>query len=214
MGPTGAGKTSIISLLSRFYEPQRGRVLLDGVDVRRYRQADLRRRLAVVLQDPFLFTGPVSRNIRLLNDEISDERVRWAAEYVNAARFIERLPGGYEADVRERGAGLSVGEKQLLAFARAIAVQPEAVLVLDEATSSVDSETEAAIQDALAKLMAGRTSLVIAHRLSTVRNVDRILVLHRGRLVEQGSHAELLARQGHYARLYELQYELAPAAAV
>ena len=206
VGATGAGKTSIISLLSRFYEPQRGEILLDGVDVRRYRQADLRRRLAVVLQDPFLFAGTVARNIRLLNDDIDDARIRWAAEYVNAAEFIERLPDGYQAEVRERGAGFSVGQKQLLAFARAVATQPEAVLVLDEATSSVDAATEAAVQDALHKLLSGRTSLVIAHRLSTVRDVDRILVLHHGRLVEQGSHAELLARGGTYARLYELQY--------
>jgi ATP-binding cassette subfamily B protein len=162
--------------------------------------------LAVVLQDPFLFAGTVARNIRLLDDQISDERVRWAAEYVNAAAFIERLPNGYETEVHERGAGFSVGQKQLLAFARAVASQPEAVLILDEATSSVDAETEAAIQSALTRLMAGRTSLVIAHRLSTVRNVDRILVLQRGQLLEQGSHAELLARKGHYARLYELQY--------
>jgi ATP-binding cassette subfamily B protein len=214
VGATGAGKTSIISLLSRFYEPQRGRILLDGVDVRQYRQADLRRRLAVVLQDPFLFAGTVARNIRLLNDEIDDARLRWAAEYVNAAPFIARLPEGYDTEVHERGAGLSVGQKQLIAFARAIATQPEAVLVLDEATSSIDSETEAAIQDALAKLMAGRTSVIIAHRLSTIRNVDRILVLHHGRLVEQGTHASLLAHGGHYARLYELLYEAGPGLAL
>lgn len=206
VGATGAGKTSVISLLSRFYEPRRGRILLDGVDVRRYRQADLRRRLAVVLQDPFLFAGTIARNIRLLDEAIPDERVRWAAEYVNAAPFVERLPDGYTAEVHERGAGLSVGQKQLLAFARAVALQPEAVLVLDEATSSIDSETESAIQAALSRLMAGRTSLIVAHRLSTIRHVDRILVLQRGRLIEQGSHAELLARGGHYARLYELQY--------
>jgi ATP-binding cassette subfamily B protein len=213
VGATGAGKTSIISLLSRFYEPQRGRILLDGVDIRRYRQADLRRRLAVVLQDPFLFAGTISRNIRLLDADIPDERVRWAAEYVNAAEFVERLPDGYEAEVHERGAGLSVGQKQLLAFARAVALQPDAVLVLDEATSSIDSETEAAIQAALARLMAGRTSVIIAHRLSTVRDVDRVLVLHHGQLVEQGSHAELLAHGGQYARLYELMQSGAERAA-
>jgi ATP-binding cassette subfamily B protein len=207
VGATGAGKTSIISLLSRLYEPRRGRILLDGVDVRRYRQADLRRRLAVVLQDPFLFAGTVARNIRLLNEEIDDARLRWAAEYVNAAPVIARLPDGYETTIHERGAGLSVGQKQLIAFARAIATQPEAVLVLDEATSSIDSETEAAIQDALLKLMAGRTSVIIAHRLSTIRHADRILVLHHGRLIEQGSHASLLAQGGQYTRLYELLYE-------
>jgi ATP-binding cassette, subfamily B, multidrug efflux pump len=207
VGATGAGKTSIISLISRFYEPQRGRVLLDGVDVRVYRQSDLRRRLAVVLQDPFLFAGTIARNIRLLDDTIDDARLRWAAEYVNAAPFVERLPHGYQTEVHERGAGLSVGQKQLLAFARAVASGSGSVLILDEATSSIDSETEAAIQEALTRLMANRTSLVIAHRLSTVRDADRLLVLHHGRLIEQGSHAELLAHGGQYARLYELQYQ-------
>jgi ATP-binding cassette, subfamily B, multidrug efflux pump len=206
VGATGAGKTSIISLISRFYEPQRGRVLLDGLDVRDYRQADLRRRLAVVLQDPFLFAGTIARNIRLLDERIDEARLRWAAEYVNAAPFIARLPHGYATEVHERGAGLSVGQKQLLAFARAVASGGDSVLILDEATSSIDSETEAAIQQALTRLMANRTSVIIAHRLSTVRDVDRLLVLHQGRLIEQGSHAELLAQGGQYARLYALQH--------
>ena len=206
VGATGAGKTSIISLMSRFYDIQRGAVLLDGVDVRDVRQTDLRRHIGAVLQDPFIFSGTIASNIRLGEESISDERVRDAARYVNAAPFIEALPQSYDEPVRERGAGLSVGQKQLLAFARAIAFNPEVLLILDEATSSVDTETEALIQDALAKLMAGRTSIVIAHRLSTIRNVDRIIVLHKGRIVEEGRHEDLLARNGYYARLYELQY--------
>ncbi|MDQ3856656.1 MAG: ATP-binding cassette domain-containing protein, partial [Chloroflexota bacterium] len=206
VGATGAGKTSIISLMSRFYDVQRGRVLIDGVDVKDVAQVDLRRHIGVVLQDPFLFTGTIASNIRLHEERITDEMVRRAARHVNADRFIERLPGGYDGEVRERGAGLSVGQKQLLSFARAIAFNPEIMLVLDEATSSVDTETERLIQDALQKLMKGRTTFVIAHRLATVQNVDRIIVLHKGRVVEQGNHQELLAKRGYYHRLYELQY--------
>jgi ATP-binding cassette, subfamily B, multidrug efflux pump len=206
VGATGAGKTSVISLMSRFYDVQRGEVLVDGIDVRKVAQADLRRHIGAVLQDPFIFSGTIASNIRLGETQITDEQVRAAAQYVNAAGFIEALPRGYDEVVRERGAGLSVGEKQLLAFARAIAFNPEILLILDEATSSVDTETEALIQDALAKLMRGRTSIIIAHRLSTIRNVDRIIVLHKGRIVEEGHHDDLLARNGHYARLYELQY--------
>lgn len=206
VGATGAGKTSIISLMSRFYDVQRGAVLVDGVDVRDVAQDDLRRHIGAVLQDPFIFSGTIASNIRLGESHISDEQVRQAARYVNAAPFIEALPHGYDEEVRERGAGLSVGQKQLLAFARAIAFNPEILLILDEATSSVDTETEALIQDALARLMQGRTSIIIAHRLSTIRNVDRIVVLHKGRIVEEGRHEDLLARNGHYARLYELQY--------
>lgn len=206
VGATGAGKTSMISLMSRFYDVQKGRVLVDGVDVRDIAQYELRKHIGVVLQDPFLFSGTIKSNIRLHNEEISDERVRQAAKYVNADSFIQRLPQGYDEPVRERGAGLSVGQKQLLSFARAIAFNPEIMLVLDEATSSVDTETEGLIQDALAKLMQGRTSFIIAHRLSTVQNVDRIIVLHKGRIVEEGNHQELLANRGYYYRLYELQY--------
>jgi len=206
VGATGAGKTSIISLISRFYDVQRGRILLDGVDIRDLRQTDLRRHVGVVLQDPFIFAGTIASNIRLNDASISDERVRQAAQFVNADKFIGRLPEGYETVVTERGSMLSVGQKQLLAFARAIAFNPEILLVLDEATSSVDTETEHLIQDALEKLMRGRTSIIIAHRLSTIQNVDRIVVLHKGRVVERGTHRELLAERGVYHRLYELQY--------
>ena len=206
VGATGAGKTSIISLASRFYDVQKGRILLDGVDIRQLRQTDLRRHIGVVLQDPFIFAGTIASNIRLNDERIGDEQVRSAARFVNADKFIERLPEGYETVVTERGSTLSVGQKQLLAFARAIAFNPEILLVLDEATSSVDTETEHLIQDALAKLMVGRTSIIIAHRLSTIQNVDRIVVLHKGRVVEIGTHRDLLAQRGVYHRLYELQY--------
>ncbi len=207
VGATGAGKTSIISLLGRFYDVQGGRILIDGVDVRAVRQQALRRHIGVVLQDPVLFSGTVASNIRLLDTAISDEQIRRAAEFVNAAPFIERMPEGYELQVKERGANLSVGQRQLLAFARAIAFNPEVLLVLDEATSSVDTETEALIQDALERLMKGRTSIIIAHRLSTIRHVDRIIVLHKGRVVEEGTHDALMARGEFYYRLYQLQYQ-------
>ena len=207
VGATGAGKTSIISLLGRFYDVQGGQILIDGVDVRSVRQQQLRRHIAVVLQDPVLFSGTIASNIRLLDESISDEQVRYAARFVNADTFIERLPDSYAHEVKERGANLSVGQRQLLAFARAIAFNPEVMLVLDEATSSVDTETEALIQDALEKLMTGRTSIIIAHRLSTIRHVDRIIVLHKGRVVEEGSHDELIARGNYYYRLYQLQYQ-------
>lgn len=206
VGATGAGKTSLISLISRFYDVQRGSVLVDGHDVRDLAQADLRRHIGAVLQDPFIFSGTIASNIRLFEQSIGDDRIREAARFVNADTFIKQLPGDYDEEVRERGAGLSVGQKQLLAFARAIAFNPEILLILDEATSSVDTETEVLIQDALGKLMRGRTSVIIAHRLSTIRNVDRIIVLHKGRVVEEGTHEALLARGGYYKRLYELQY--------
>ncbi len=206
VGATGAGKTSLISLVSRFYDVQKGEVLVDGHNVRDLTQNDLRRHVGAVLQDPFIFSGTVASNIRLHEQGISDERIREAARFVNAAKFIERLPHGYDEPVLERGAGFSAGQRQLLAFARAIAFNPEILLILDEATSSVDTETEALIQDALEKLMRGRTSVIIAHRLSTIRNVDRIIVLHKGRIVEEGTHETLLARNGYYKRLYELQY--------
>jgi len=180
-------------------------VLVDGVDVRNLAQRDLRRRIGAVLQDPFLFSGTVASNIRLLNRAISDDQVRAAAEAANAAPFIERLPLGYDTEVYERGNGLSMGQRQLIALARAIAFDPDVLLVLDEATANIDSETEALIQDGLRGFMASRTGVIIAHRLSTIQYVDRILVMHRGRLVEQGSHAELLRLNGIYRRLWELQ---------
>jgi ATP-binding cassette subfamily B protein len=205
VGHTGAGKTTLIALLLRFYEPQRGEILLDGVPIRAVDPQALRSRMSLVLQDVFLFSRSVSYNIRLGRDDIDDTRLREAAARVGAASFIERLPGGWEHTLSERGASLSVGERQLLSFARALAFDP-AVLVLDEATSSVDSALEARIEHALAELMQGRTSLVIAHRLSTVQSADRILVLHHGELREEGTHGQLLTRGGLYAKLHELQF--------
>ncbi len=213
VGATGAGKTSLISLISRFYDVQRGDVLVDGVNVTEVAQHELRRHIGAVLQDPFIFAGTIASNIRLHEPNISDERVREAARFVNADKFISQLPHGYDEETLERGASLSVGQKQLLAFARAIAFNPEILLILDEATSSVDTATEALIQDALERLMRGRTSIIIAHRLSTIRNVDRIIVLHKGRIVEEGSHEQLLTRNGYYKRLYELQYAEVPSGA-
>jgi ATP-binding cassette, subfamily B, multidrug efflux pump len=207
VGATGAGKSSLINIMSRFYDIQSGKILLDGVDIREMRRTDVRRHIGTVLQDPVLFSGTITSNIRLHNDDISDEEVRRAALFVNADKFIERLPDGYDHVVRERGANFSSGQRQLIAFARAIAFDPEVLLVLDEATSSVDTETEALIQEALERLMEGRTSIIIAHRLFTIRHVDRILVLHKGQLIEEGSHAQLMAEGGLYRRLYQLQYQ-------
>jgi ABC-type multidrug transport system fused ATPase/permease subunit len=204
VGATGAGKTTLINLLARFYDVTAGHVRVDGIDVRELDPAQLRASMAVVLQDVHLFSGTVASNIRL-GSEIPMERIRAAAEAVHAHRFIEALPAGYETEVRERGATLSVGQKQLLSFARALAHDPR-ILVLDEATSSVDTETEGLIQDALRVLLRGRTAIVIAHRLSTVQNVDEILVMHKGRIRERGTHATLLAQRGLYWRLYQLQY--------
>ena len=205
VGHTGSGKTTITNLLMRFYDVQRGRILLDGVDVRDWDLQALRENFAVVLQDVFLFSGTIESNIRLGRKEIGDERVRWAAAEVHAERFIKRLHEGYQTEVKERGAGLSVGQKQLISFARSLAFDP-AILILDEATSSIDTETEQLIQQAIERVMRHRTSLVVAHRLSTIQRADRIIVLHHGEIREQGSHQELLAQRGLYWRLYKLQY--------
>ena len=205
VGATGAGKSSIISLLARLYDPLSGAVLLDGRDVRDYTQSHLHRQMAVVLQDVFLFSGTVLSNISLGNPAITREAVEEAARRVGADTFIRRLPQGYDTEVGERGALLSVGQKQLLSFARALAHDPP-LLILDEATSSVDSESELLIQEALDVLFAGRTSIVIAHRLSTIRGADRIVALHKGRIRESGTHAELLRLGGIYAKLHRLQY--------
>ena len=207
VGATGAGKTSVVSLIARFYDPQRGCVFLDGVDVRRYRQEELRRHVGIVLQEPFLFSGTVLDNLRLFDPSVPPERVEEVARFLGAHEFILRLPKGYQTVLGERGAGLSTGEKQLLALVRALLASPDILLILDEATASVDSETEKRLQEALYKAMEGRTSLIIAHRLSTIRHVDRILVFRKGRLVEEGSHEELLAKGGYYAALYRLQFQ-------
>jgi len=206
VGHTGAGKTTLTSLLLRFYDVQEGQVLIDGVDIRNLRLDDLRRNFAVVLQDPFLFSGTIESNIRLGTDWITDEQVRDAVRRVNILDFIESLPGGLQEPVKERGATLSVGQKQLLSFARALAHRPR-ILILDEATSSVDPETEALIREGLYRLLENRTSLVVAHRLSTIQNASRIVVLHKGRVREIGTHQELLQQRGIYYKLYQLQYK-------
>jgi ATP-binding cassette subfamily B protein len=211
VGATGSGKTTIVNLLLRFYDVQTGRITIDGVDVRDMRLEDLRGLFGLVLQDVHLFAGTVAGNIRLGNTDIDDEAVRRAAAAVHAAPFIERMADGYETAVAERGATLSAGQKQLLSFARALAFDPR-VLILDEATSNVDTETELLIRDALEVVMRGRTTLAIAHRLSTIQDMDRILVLHKGELRESGTHQELLHARGIYRRLYELQFK-PPAAA-
>src|SRR5438445_3771204 len=205
VGHTGSGKATVTNLLMRFYDVQKGRILLDGVDVRDWELQSLRENFAVVLQDIFLFTGTVESNIRLGREDISDERVRWAANEVRADNFIRRLPQEYKSEVCERGAGLSVGQKQLISFARALAFDP-ALLILDEATSSIDTETEQLIQEAIARVMRSRTSVIVAHRLSTIQRADNIIVLHHGEIREQGKHQDLLAWQGLYWKLYRLQY--------
>ncbi|NIA16244.1 MAG: ATP-binding cassette domain-containing protein, partial [Nitrospiraceae bacterium] len=206
VGHTGAGKSTFINLLSRFYDVQRGSISVDGLDVRDYEKRSLRRNIGVVLQDVFLFNGSVEHNIRLGDKALDENRMRACAQYVNAAPFIERLPEQYGYDVGERGCNMSTGQRQLVAFARALAHDPR-ILVLDEATSSVDPETEALIQDAITKLMEGRTSIVIAHRLSTIQHADRIIVMHHGEIRETGTHQDLLAQRGLYYKLYRLQYK-------
>jgi ATP-binding cassette subfamily B protein len=205
VGHTGSGKSTITNLLMRFYDVQRGRILLDGVDLRDWDLNSLRENFAVVLQEIFLFSGSIEGNIRLGRSDITEERVKWAAQEVHAEQFIRRLRGGYQAEVKERGAGLSVGQKQLISFARALAFDP-ALLILDEATSSIDTETEQLIQQAIERVMRNRTSIVVAHRLSTIQRADQIIVLHHGEIREQGSHQELLAQHGLYWKLYKLQY--------
>ena len=205
VGATGAGKTSIINLLSRFYDINKGEILIDGRDLREYDLKALRRQIGVVLQDVFLFAGTIRDNITLGSDDITEAQIWAAADLVGARRFIERLPGALDYAVMERGATLSVGQRQLISFVRAMVYQPR-IIILDEATSSVDSETEELIQEAIEKLMEGRTSLVIAHRLSTIQKADRIIVLDRGEIQESGTHEELLRHGGFYAQLYQMQY--------
>jgi ATP-binding cassette, subfamily B, multidrug efflux pump len=206
VGATGAGKSSIINLLTRFYDIQKGEILIDGTDIRTVKQSDLRRHIAIVLQDVFLFSGDIRTNISLGDETISHERIETVSRMVGADRFIERLPKGYDEPVKERGATLSTGQKQLLSFARALAFDPR-ILILDEATSSVDTETELLIQSAIQKILKGRTSIVVAHRLSTIQRADKIIVMHKGKIREMGKHQELLAQQGIYYRLYQLQYK-------
>jgi ATP-binding cassette subfamily B multidrug efflux pump len=206
VGHTGAGKTTLISLLMRFYDVQKGAVRIDGVDVKEMDLADLRGRFGVVLQDPFLFTGTIGGNIRLGTERIRDEQVAKAAEDVNLGNFVRGLPKGFNEEVRERGSTLSTGQKQLISFARALAHEPK-ILILDEATSSVDTDTEFKVRDALGRMVEGRTSLIIAHRLSTVQRADKIIVMHKGQVREMGTHQELLAQRGIYFKLYQLQYK-------
>jgi ABC-type multidrug transport system fused ATPase/permease subunit len=205
VGATGAGKTTIIKLLTRLYDVSRGSIRIDGVDLREWPQQALRRRVAMVLQDVFLFSGSIEQNLSLGREDVDAERVRGAARAVLADRFIDRLREGYATEIRERGTNFSAGQRQLLSFARALAHGAD-VLVLDEATSAIDAETEALVQEGIHVLMAGKTALVIAHRLSTIQDADQIHVLHKGKLVESGTHEELLARGGAYQRLYRLQY--------
>jgi ATP-binding cassette, subfamily B, multidrug efflux pump len=206
VGHTGAGKTSIINILTRFYDIEKGSITLDGIDIRNLRKNELRKHISTVLQDVFLFSGTIKTNISLGNSSISDEQIINAAKIVGADKFISKLPNKYDEEVKEKGSTLSVGQKQLISFARALAYDPQ-ILILDEATSSVDTETEQLIQNAIEKLLVGRTSIVIAHRLSTIQNADKILVMHKGELKEMGTHQELLAKKGIYYKLYQLQYK-------
>ncbi len=205
VGATGAGKTSIINLITRLYDIQKGEILVDGQNIKHMKKEELRENIATVLQDVFLFAGDIKGNVRLNNEDISDEDIIKACRYVNADKFIEKLPEKYSAPVNERGSTFSQGQRQLIAFARAIAFDPP-ILVLDEATSNIDTETESLIQDALNKLTINRTTIIVAHRLSTIKNADKIIVLHKGRVREVGNHEELVAKQGLYSNLYKLQY--------
>jgi len=206
VGHTGAGKTTLISLLLRFYDIQRGQIFLDGIDIRLLDLQELRRQFGIVLQDPFLFTGTIETNVRLGTPGISRQAVEHALDEVGLGDYVRTLPQGVATEVNERGSTLSVGQRQLISFARALAHNPQ-FLILDEATSSVDTKTELLIREALGRLLSGRTALVIAHRLSTIQHADRILVFHKGRLREEGAHQELLAQRGIYFRLYQLQYK-------
>jgi len=206
VGHTGAGKSTLINILTRFYDISKGTILIDGLDIRQIDKRELRKHISIVLQDVYLFSGNIKSNITLDNDEISIEEVRRASELVGADKFIENLPNKYDEEVKERGATLSVGQKQLISFARALAYNPE-ILILDEATSSIDTDSEKIIQNAIQKLLKNRTSIVIAHRLSTIQNADKIIVLHKGEIKEIGKHQELLAKKGIYFKLYQLQYK-------
>jgi ATP-binding cassette, subfamily B, multidrug efflux pump len=208
VGATGSGKTTIISLIARFYDIQKGQILIDGIDIRKYKLKELRRQVAVVMQDVFLFTGDIKSNIRLMNRNITEDNIKYAAQYVKADRFIESLKDKYDEEVKERGCTFSAGQKQLISFARAVAFRPS-ILVLDEATANIDTETEIAIQEAMTKISDGRTSIIIAHRLSTIKNADKIFVIHKGRLRETGNHNELMQLGGIYSRLYRIQIEKA-----
>lgn len=204
VGATGAGKSSILNLIGRYYDIQKGNIYIDGVDIRRLSKKQLRSAIGQMQQDVFIFEGDIAYNVRLHNQEISLEEVKEAAEYVNASHFIEKLPEGYQEPVSERGSTFSAGERQLLSFARTLSHKPS-ILVMDEATANIDTETELLIQEALEKLMKGRTTIMVAHRLSTIQHADCIMVMHKGKIREQGTHQELLAQDGIYKKLYELQ---------
>ena len=204
VGATGAGKSSILNLIGRYYDIQKGAIRIDGVDIRDLTREQIRSAIGQVQQDVFLFTGDIAHNIRLRNEEITDEAIREAAVHTNASHFIERLPGGYSEQVTERGATFSSGQRQLISFARTLACDPT-ILILDEATANIDTETEQWIQEAVKRLMEGRTSIMVAHRLSTIQHCDRIIVMHHGKIRESGTHQELLEQDGIYKKLYQLQ---------
>ncbi len=206
VGATGAGKTTIQSLICRYYDIQKGEILIDGVNIKDIRISDLRKNIGQMLQDVFLFSGDIKSNIRLKNENITDEEIIEASKYVNADKFISRLENKYDEHVIENGAAFSAGQRQLISFARTLAFKPD-VLILDEATANIDTETEVLIQDALRKIMKNRTTLIVAHRLSTIQNSDKIIVMHKGEIREEGTHQELLTKRGIYYKLYKLQYE-------